>query len=344
LTTKNPNAFHSPWARLTPDEQRGYYVRRYQREEPVVDLARELGMKPQTLDKRLRELHQIVDGLTPRALPHVRAPGDWTDMPARGETRLLANPTDVHGVYADPYAWELALKCIALMRPDWVMWGNDAMDMGIISTYSRIGALPDVQEELDDEVRRRRELQHAASGAEMVWVADNHTVERYVRYIFNRAGELASVRQFQFHNLVGFPRERVVETFFAGETLRVIHGQYVQSKPGASVLKHILDDPANRIGRITRSVLMGHTHRFAFVSLDNGVEGLECGCLQNLRPDYLKAQRVSSNWRHGMGFARYGRDWSQIIPAPFFVCGDRLCCRLEGKELSVKIGRDYSGR
>jgi hypothetical protein len=257
---------------------------------------------------------------------------------------VLANPTDGHGVYADPYAWELALKAIEVMRPDVVIWGNDAMDCGTISRYSKVGKLPSLSEELEDEQRRRAALMQAAGRrAQMWWLSDNHLLERYTRYLYDNAGELADVEAFAFHNFIDFPQDRIVEEFLAGNTLRVIHGTYVRKQPGASVLAHILDDPLNRRHRITRSVMMGHVHRFAHVSLDNGVEGLECGCLQNLRPEYLKTQRLASNWSHGLGFARYGADWSEIIPARFFVQGGRLVTHVDGHRLSVKIGRGYSG-
>jgi len=276
-------------------------------------------------------------------LPRITAPDLRQDTPAAGQVRVLANPTDAHGVYADPYAWELALKCIQAMRPHVITWGNDAMDCGVISTYSKVGELPSISAELEDEQRRRRELLSAAPRAELWWIADNHVIERWVRYMHNRAPELADVDAFRFHNLIGFPREKIVEEYLAGDTLRVIHGTYVKKSPGASVLAHILDDPLNRRERITRSVMMGHVHRFAHVSLDNGIEGLECGCLQNLRPEYLRSQRLAANWCHGLGFARYGAGWSQIVPARFFVRGSHLVCRLEGQEHRVKITSRYSG-
>lgn len=311
------------------------------------ELAERVEMNVFTLARRLQEWrHQ--NGYTgegaSRRPPPKRELEDLTPALDPGRTYKLANPTDTHGVYADPYAWELALELIHAWQPDDIIWGNDCMDLGVISTYSKVSRLPDVQDELDDEFRRRRELKSACPSATLWWLADNHVYERYRRYIWKNAPELADMPQFQLEHIVHFPAERIGEAFNAGDTLRVIHGTYVRKWPGQSVLAEIQDNPVHRRGRSVRSIMAGHVHRFGFVALPSGVEGLECGCLQDLRPQYLKEQRVASNWSHGLGFARYGQDWSKVVPdGKFYTRNGHLCARLEGTEYRVKLGKGYSG-
>lgn len=154
---------------------------------------------------------------------------------------------------------------------------------------------------------------------------------------------MADIEALALNKVLGVPEDHMVEYFNAGKTLRVIHGTVVRKWPGWSVVAEIFDNPSNRDGRITRSIMMGHVHRFSYVALDNNIEGLECGCLCSLRPEYIEAQRKTTNWSHGMGFAQYGDDWSRIIPARFYTQGDHLLCHLEGAELKVKIGPSYTG-
>ena len=328
------------WSDLSAEQQSALY-QAWQAGQTPQSLASRSGMKATTLERRLRERRQTNgDKRQMLEMPTMSAGGR---MPRAGQTCVVANPTDAHGVYCDPYAWELALKLIEALKPDDITWGNDAVDFGVISNYARISALPTLSEEKRDEQRRRQELGQAAPKAKIWWVAGNHDLERYQRYIWNRAGEMADDPDMQFPNYMKLPGGVLIEAFEAGNTLRVIHGTYVRKQPGASVNLEIFDNPLNRKGRLIRSVMSGHVHRFAHVKYDHGIEGLECGCLQNLRPEYLKEQRRASNWSHGIGAARYGRDWSQIIPLPFFARGGYLCAYLEGKEYRVKITEAYSG-
>lgn len=259
-----------------------------------------------------------------------------------GGTYRLAFPTDTHGCFADPYAWELALEIICGFKPDTIIWGSDAMDFGDISKHARHCRLPTIDEEIKDESVRRRALIAAAPGASLWWLQDNHTTERYDKYIWENIPQMAEVEALQFHHLIDFPESRIISEYCAGETLRVIHGSYIRKHPGWSVLAE-LGAPSNRRGRIVRSVMMGHCHRLAHISLDNGIEGLECGTLQNLSPIYMRNMRRATNWSHGMGLARFGTDWSEIIPARFYLRGDYLRCGVEGREYKVKVGPTYSG-
>ena len=259
-----------------------------------------------------------------------------------GRTRRLAFPTDCHGVFADPYAWELALEVIHGFQPDTIIWGSDAMDFGTISKHSKHMRLPSIQEELDDEQKRRAELKAAAAGATLWWLQDNHTTSRYYKYLWAKAPELAEVKKLAFEEIIDFPAHRVISEYHAGKTLRVIHGATVRKWPGWSVLDEI-QQPDNRRGRMVHSVICGHVHRFAHVALADGVEGLECGCLMNLCPNYMRDARRRTDWCHGMGLALFGEDWSEIIPVRFFVKGDYLTCRVMGQRHQVRLGKDYSG-
>ena len=227
-------------------------------------------------------------------------------------------------------------------KPDILVWGSDAMDMGIISKHARNCKLPSVDDELQDEKKKRSALKQVAPDASMWWLQDNHTTERYSKYVWNNAPKIADLEAVQFHSVIDWPAKRIISEYQAGDTLRVIHGSYVVQAPGASVLKEMMS-PANRRGRIIRSVMSGHVHRWAHISLDNGLEGLECGTLQNLNPQYMRDLRQNTNWSHGMGFAIFGKDWSRIIPARFVVKRSHLTTVVEGQEYRVKLGPSYSG-
>jgi len=333
------------WTDLT-DEQKTKLVSNSSLD--VSATAASLGMRPETLSRRLREYRQyhLPTTFTPVALNTASAVSNHRiaeyQPPVGKEVLMLANPTDAHGLYADPYAWELALKCIELMAPNHITWGNDAMDFETLGEFAPDGPRYSVADELKDEKLKRRALQSAAPDAEVWWVMDNHTYTRYQRFIYRKAPELAEIDELKFHNLVAIDESRLIEAFLAGDTLRVIHGSKIKSLPGESVRAEIADS-GNRRGRVVRSVMVGHNHRFAHVVMDNGIEGLECGCLCDLHPHYKKMKRSWTNWVHGLGFARYSLDWSEIIPARFLKMGGRLVCRLEGQELAVQIGKGYTG-
>src|SRR3990172_8398315 len=136
------------WSDLSSEQQSALY-QAWLAGQSVQALAPQAKMKATTLERRLRERRQEQgDEKTVQEVTTLHPGGR---MPKAGQTCVVANPTDAHGVYCDPYAWELALKLIEALKPDDITWGNDAVDFGVISNYARISALPTLSEEKRDE-------------------------------------------------------------------------------------------------------------------------------------------------------------------------------------------------
>lgn len=234
------------------------------------------------------------------------------------------NISDLHIPYHDPFAWQLTLNIVKVVKPTKVNIGGDALDCYHLSAFDKDPErMKDgsFQEDLDQWFRMVRELQRAApKNCEFTFVPGNHE-DRLRRYLM-RNPELYGLRALELPSLMRLDELGIT---YHEQEIEVIAGLLVV-KHGSVVRK---DSAYSGKGELERekyaiSTITGHTHRlgthYARTRL-RVVKAHENGCLCLLNPEYV----VNPNWQQGCTMTtHFGGELFHVEDIPFFNEGDHI--------------------
>lgn len=213
--------------------------------------------------------------------------------------------SDLHIPDHNLKALELALKAIALFKPDVIHLMGDVVNFTDVGSYDKD---PYYEIRLADEVevckkilKRITDIAHKADPkVEVSWYEGNHE-ERLQRYLRRNASEIASLEileekilsiphifELKDFGISWIPYQR----FISHKDVVFNHGTISRIKGGYSA--HAFMDKSGM------NSIQGHTHRLAMVSrtqLGKTIWGIENGCLCNIppRPNYAP----NPDWQQG---------------------------------------------
>lgn len=236
------------------------------------------------------------------------------------------NVGDLHVPYHDPYALELFLKIIAIVKPTSINLNGDLCDFYEVSKFDKDpeewkrGGL---QRALDQWFAIATDIrQEAGPSCKVEFVPGNHELRLY-KYLC-RHSELADLDALKLPNLMRLGELDITyhehEILVAQGNLVVKHGDMVRKESADSAKGELAKE------RYSISTLTNHTHRLGttYVRTRNGVvKGQENGCLCDLNPKYMHFP----NWQQGLTMTlHWGKDLFHLVAIPFLGERDRMKC------------------
>jgi predicted phosphodiesterase len=216
-----------------------------------------------------------------------------------GETIMVIG--DIHAPDHDPHALDVLIQIAQALGIDRLILNGDSFDVHALSKYTLAAHRPfrwvdERAEALPVLAMIREEFPETP----IDFIYGNHDV-RPLSFITAQAPQLQGL--FDLPTLLGitdldfrFPEgNRVI----LGDKVLVKHGVKVAQGAGESVKKEVIAHGM--------SVHMGHVHRLSFAGTtrtaqmlngEQAIFGVEGGCVQNLRPDYLPPEETA-NWQQG---------------------------------------------
>jgi predicted phosphodiesterase len=205
---------------------------------------------------------------------------------------------DVHGIYVDRKAWNILLQIIDDIKPQRVIINGDFMDCYSISTFDKDPNRNfNIQDEFEQANKLLDELQSVFKG-EIVFIFGNHC-DRLRRLLWGETSELACLPELCIEDKLHLNERRI-------KFIKPI-GKSAYYKLGKMKIGHfnvaLQDSCASAKKLVTRyacTVLQSHTHRLGMYYKTFGEEtdtvvGVECGCLCQLRPEYV----CDPDWQAG---------------------------------------------
>lgn len=206
--------------------------------------------------------------------------------------------SDLHYPTHDPHAIDVTFQICRAAGIDELIINGDLFDCASLSKYTpapeqHLRWVSEREVALKEIVKIRQNFPDIP----IKFLVGNHD-ERPIKWINANAVPLQGL--FPLAHWLGIDDPKlniqVVEEnkiMLAEDSLMVKHGTVVSQQSGDSVKKEI-----NRAGC---SVIMGHVHRRAWIEItkaEQELTGIELGCLQTLRPDYLPTEDTA-NWQQG---------------------------------------------
>lgn len=225
--------------------------------------------------------------------------------------------SDAHAEVEDADAIDVCIQVGQAVGVDEVVFAGDWFDVHALSSYvpnadrparwvdERAAALPVIA-----SARAAFPKQKAH------WIHGNHD-RRPLHFIDRAAPQLQGM--FTLPELLGiegldfsYPEDN---RLVIADKLMIIHGERVRGESGASVRAEVKDHGM--------SVIMGHVHRRGNIEVtstaltltgEQPMFGYELGCLCNLRPSYIPAEKTA-NWQHGAAIVTvYDNNFVDVEP------------------------------
>lgn len=253
---------------------------------------------------------------------------------------------DVHGRFCDPFAWEVFLDVLKIVKPDLLVLNGDIADFPKVGRYTQIPGAGNLmlQAEIDFVRDQFKQIRKVYDGP-LTWHLGNHE-QRLARYLADCAPSLADLRCLRYDQLFGI-EEFQIQPVFGGNWLApyqsersknirrthkvyydcfvVAHGTAMGPKGGMS-----------EIAYFGMSGVSGHTHRPGIfmqgTEASPGLTWTNPGMMANraCAKDYRET-RVNE-W--GMGLALFTIKGDQRIVIP------ELC--IVNEELATFAGKIYT--
>jgi len=118
--------------------------------------------------------------------------------------KKVMSVADIHGKWVDPFAWQVFLDSLVMVRPDVLVLNGDIADFPKVGRYTQMPGAGNLQlQEEIDYVRRVifAKIRERHQGI-ILWVIGNHE-QRLVRYLADTAPALADLRCLRFDQLFG---------------------------------------------------------------------------------------------------------------------------------------------
>ena len=253
----------------------------------------------------------------PRVKPILKQ-GGWT----------VGVMSDIHAPDQDDDALDVAVQVMQAAGVDELALNGDSFDAHSVSKYTVAAHRPmRWVEERALAVPVLAMIREEFPEIPVHFLYGNHDV-RPVNYISAQAPQLQGL--FDLPTILGitdlgfsFPEGN---RLLIGDSLLIKHGVKVAGEAGDSVKKEVRSHGM--------SVHMGHVHRLAYYGVtrtaqvlrdEQPIFGVEGGCLQNLRPDYL-IEEETANWQHGVTIYTV-HDNGLVIPELVPIFGGRAYFR-----------------
>lgn len=236
---------------------------------------------------------------------------------------------DSHHPYVDKRAWKLLLKAGHFFKPKYVIIQGDFADFYDVSQHSKNPARRLVLEKEVEAVKKALDEVKALGAQENVFIAGNHE-DRLKRYLESSAPEL--------YKLITIPK--ILE-------LKEKGFKYVPYKEHYRLGKLNITHDTGTAGRYAHyksldsfqhNVLIGHTHRLAYVVEGNaqGERHLTAmfGWLGDVEQvDYLHRIKAIREWTlgFGIGYLDPSSGVVYVVPVPII----NYTCLIEGRIISV---------
>jgi predicted phosphodiesterase len=217
--------------------------------------------------------------------------------------------SDIHLPYHNLDALTEALRVLADEKVDAVLLNGDTMDCHTLSRFMKDPKKRDFKYELDT-LRSFFDILDKVLGAKIYFKIGNHEA-RYEHFLYQKAGELVGIEDFEFANLIK-ARERGVQMIESNRFMKLnelngIHGhEYIG---GISAPVNVARGLYLR-GKV--SAFQGHNHATS-EHTETDMNGKvtttwSIGCLSELHPAYMPLNR----WNHGFAYVELddnGRDY-----------------------------------
>lgn len=237
---------------------------------------------------------------------------------------------DVHVPFHDRRAWNLALKIIDGVKPDYVISLGDLGDFYSVNSHGKsYGREQAFLRELKEVRKAVYELAMAATGSQCVWLQGNHE-ESFERYVAKNAAQLEGILP-DGKKLLQIPKRDVWVPYRSSIELgKVTYAHDIGHAGKGAVLQNLAASGKN--------IVTGHTHRagLAWGGTTHGQPhfSLSCGWLGDREQITYLHQTQTRDWSQGLGLVQMdektGFCWPSFVP---FVKGR-----------AVVLGTEYKAR
>lgn len=250
-------------------------------------------------------------------LPHVDKFPELTRETTGWQCVLVIS--DLHGLYLDPFTWEVFLDVAEDMCPDVVYLNGDVIDCHDISSHPKIpqAQIP-LQLEFDFARACLREIRaRIPADTRLVWGAGNHFLDRLVRYLTQVSKEIAGLRALRLDNLLELG-DLDVDLVQGGTFLSPKGSEHAQ--PRRVLWDRYLVTHGTKLGRYPAAAELaqwgmsgtsGHVHRaslhFGSTHAHRGLTWMSTpmACTEDAGRNYIKDH---IGWQKGFGIAMISGD------------------------------------
>lgn len=220
---------------------------------------------------------------------------DFTPFEIKGHKRL-AIFSDIHVPFHNIEAITAAITYCKKEKPDALLLNGDTIDCHRLSRYIKDPRQRDFKHELDT-FKSLIEVFEKELKCRIYFKVGNHEA-RYEHFLFEKAGELAGVDEFQFENIIK-ARARGIDFIKDKQLVKIndlmgIHGHEYVGGISAPV------NPARGLflrGKV--SCFQGHNHQTSEhtepTMTGKMITTWSIGCLSELHPSYMPLNK----WNHG---------------------------------------------
>lgn len=242
---------------------------------------------------------------------HLKTPRPYNpyQLPATDETvyepfifpkhKKVGILSDIHLPYHNIDALTEALRVLAVEKVDAVLLNGDTIDCHTLSRFMKDPKKRDFKYELDT-LRNFFDILDKVLSAKIYFKIGNHEA-RYEHFLYQKAGELVGIEDFEFANLIK-ARERGVQIIESNRYMKLnelngIHGhEYIG---GISAPVNVARGLYLR-GKV--SAFQGHNHSTS-EHTETDMNGKitttwSIGCLSELHPAYMPLNK----WNHGFAY------------------------------------------
>jgi hypothetical protein len=236
----------------------------------------------------------------------------------------------MHVPFLDPRAFELALKITEAWQPNTVVIGSDGLDCYKLSKFDKNPERREtIQDEIDEWVKRTREIKQAVPQAELVWIPGNHE-DRLRRLVWANPG-LYGLRVLTWPSLLSFEDLEITEAKYKEYVIK----DRIVVKHGSAIRQHASRSGWVELNREAFAVttISAHCHRMGMApkTTRRGIVACyESGCLCNLNPEYAS----SVDWQQGIVLIEMSQTSHlfHIYPVMFIPSEGKLRVLWQGKE------------
>lgn len=205
----------------------------------------------------------------------------------------IAKLTDWHIPYHDRRALAVAFNFVEATEPGIILI-DEVVDFYALSKFCKDPRRKlQLQDELDTAQEILWRLRKRFPNTRIIMVESNHD-RRLVKYLSSQAPELAYLRCLDFVHLIGLEGMKIeYMKHFIYKKVLFKHGDIVKKDSGATAKSEFLKEGM--------SGSSGHTHRSGvfYKTVRGGkYSWVECGCLCNLKPEYIEG---TADWQQGVG-------------------------------------------
>lgn len=205
----------------------------------------------------------------------------------------IAKMNDWHVPFEDKKAIKVALNFLEELEPDMLIL-DEVCDFYAISKFSKDPKRRlMMQDELDAVQAHLWRVKKRFPNMKIIMLESNHD-RRLEKYLNSQAPELAYLRCLDFGHLLGLDGLGI--SYFPYYQYRKVlfkHGEVVRKDSAMTAKAEFLKEGM--------SGASGHSHRLGqfFQTVRGGkFSWTECGCLCDLKPDYVEG---TANWQTGVG-------------------------------------------